>query len=309
MLYSSEMSADSQLFEQLLRIRIFEETVLSNFSRGIFFGTTHSCLGQEANAVGVISNIHPDDIVVSNHRSHGHFIAYGGDIRALFAEMMGRSTGVVAGRGGTQHLQWKNFYSNGIQGGILPISIGMALAEKFKSNNVIVLVFMGDGTLGEGVVYESLNMASLWNAPVLLILENNRIAQTTPIELALAGDIEKRFSAFDIPVDKIDSSDVNEISQLAEECINDVRNQNTPHAMVINTYRFGPHSKGDDTRNKEDLKKMRAERDPIQIQGQKLDTKTRTNIALKVQKEIQAAFNMANNDPFPEPDQIFKPRI
>lgn len=309
MLYSSEMSADSQLFEQLLRIRIFEETVLSNFSRGIFFGTTHSCLGQEANAVGVISNIHPDDIVVSNHRSHGHFIAYGGDIRALFAEMMGRSTGVVAGRGGTQHLQWKNFYSNGIQGGILPISIGMALAEKFKSNNVIVLVFMGDGTLGEGVVYESLNMASLWNAPVLLILENNRIAQTTPIELALAGDIEKRFSAFDIPVDKIDSSDVNEISQLAEECINDVRNRNTPHAMVINTYRFGPHSKGDDTRNKEDLKKMRAERDPIQIQGQKLDTKTRTNIALKVQKEIQAAFNMANNDPFPEPDQIFKPRI
>ena len=113
------MSSDASFYEQLARIRFFEETVLDNFSKGIFIGTTHSCLGQEANAVGVIGNIQQNDIIVSNHRSHGHFLAYGGDVRALFAELMGKSTGVVGGRGGSQHLHWKNFYSNGIQGGIL----------------------------------------------------------------------------------------------------------------------------------------------------------------------------------------------
>jgi len=110
MLYSSDMLSDAALYKQILRIRRFEETVFEQFSSGVFFGTTHSCIGQEANAVGVIANIHNNDIVVSNHRSHGHFIAYGGDPRSLFAELMGKSTGVVAGRGGSQHLCWKNFY-------------------------------------------------------------------------------------------------------------------------------------------------------------------------------------------------------
>src|SRR5512137_967002 len=130
-----------ELYRMMFTIRRFEETVLANFSKGVFFGTTHTCLGQEANAVGVLSCLQESDVVFSNHRCHGHFLAYGGDPRALFAELMGRSTGVCGGRGGSQHLHWRNFYSNGVQGGIVPIATGMALAEKYKHSGAITIAF------------------------------------------------------------------------------------------------------------------------------------------------------------------------
>ena len=164
----------SSLYKMMYRIRRFEETVLDNFSSGLFHGTTHTYIGQEANAVGVISNLEPDDLVFSNHRCHGHFIAYGGEIKALFAELMGRKTGVCGGIGGSQHIHWKNFYSNGILGGTVPIATGVSLAEKFKGTKTITVVFIGDGALGEGLVYESLNMAALWKAPILFVVENNQ---------------------------------------------------------------------------------------------------------------------------------------
>jgi TPP-dependent pyruvate/acetoin dehydrogenase alpha subunit len=234
----------------MLRIRRFEETVLEEFSRGHFFGTTHTYLGQEANAVGVLRNIAPEDIVVSNHRSHGHFLAYGGDMRALFAELMGKSTGVSGGRGGSQHLHWKNFFSNGVLGGTVPIAVGIALAEKIQGRSSITINFLGDGTMGEGVVYESINMASLWSSPILFVVENNHIAQTTPVELNLAGDIPTRFTAFGIKTRVLDSSDVVEIGSTAQQMMVEVRNESAPQSLVINTYRFGPHSKGDDTLKK-----------------------------------------------------------
>ena len=233
------MNDQAKIYHQLYKIRRFEETVLDNFSKGVFFGTTHTYLGQEANAVGVLSNIQEDDLVVSNHRCHGHFLAYGGDAGALFAELMGRSTGVCGGRGGSQHLHWRNFYSNGVQGGIVPIATGMALAEKFKRNEAIAIVFLGDGTLGEGVVYESFNLASLWNAPILFVLENNRIAQTTPIELAVSGEISDRFRAYNIPVSELDTSDVLEVQQKAGKLLMDTRTHKSPHALILHTYRFG----------------------------------------------------------------------
>ena len=142
------METNHILYRSLYRIRRFEETVLDNFHKGVFFGTTHTYLGQEANAVGVLTNIQENDVVVSNHRCHGHFLAYGGDVRALFAELMGRSTGVCGGRGGSQHLQWRNFYSNGVLGGTIPIATGMALAEKYKKSGCATIAFLGDGTLG-----------------------------------------------------------------------------------------------------------------------------------------------------------------
>jgi TPP-dependent pyruvate/acetoin dehydrogenase alpha subunit len=305
MLYSSEMHTDAGLYRQLLRIRRFEETVSEQFPKGVFFGTTHSCIGQEANAVGVIANIDKDDIVVSNHRSHGHFIAYGGDVRSLFAELMGRSTGIVAGRGGSQHLYWKNFYSNGIQGGITPIATGMALAEKYKENNSIVLVFIGDGTLGEGVLYESLNMASLWSAPILFILENNQIAQTTPIQQAVAGDIGLRFKSFGIRVEDIDSSDVKTILDAAHKQITRVRLKRAPAALIIHTCRFGPHSKGDDTRDISEIVNMRSARDPVMIQADRLENDLKVSIENEVNEEIQNAYNLALNDPFPNPEDVF----
>lgn len=290
-------------YEQLYRIRRFEETVLEQFSSGVFFGTTHTYLGQEANAVGVLSGLQPGDVVFSSHRCHGHFLAYGGDPRRLFAELMGRATGVCAGRGGSQHLQWRNFYSNGVQGGIVPVATGMALAEKIKGSGAVTVVFLGDGTLGEGVVYEALNLASLWQAPVLYVLENNRIAQTTPLELALAGSIIARFLAFGIPAQELDTCDVNEIQPAAQAALEQIRRGSGPQALVLHTQRFGPHSKGDDTRPAETLEHLRRTRDPLLIQAARLDEAARLEIEARVEAEIAAAFAQALADPFPSLEQ------
>jgi len=286
------------LYRSIYRIRRFEETVLENFPKGVFFGTTHTYLGQEANAVGVLFHLQPGDVVFSNHRCHGHFLTYGGDLRALFAELMGKATGVCAGRGGSQHLHWQDFYSNGIQGGIVPVATGMALAEKFKKNRAVIVAFLGDGTLGEGVVYESLNMALLWSVPILYVVENNRIAQTTPIELALAGSITSRFDAFGIPSRELDTSDVMEILPVAGQLFQEVRTQVSPRALILNTYRFGPHSKGDDTRDPQELTRLYQERDPIAIHATRLEFTKRTSIETEVNAEISQAFNQALSDPF-----------
>jgi TPP-dependent pyruvate/acetoin dehydrogenase alpha subunit len=293
----------ASLFRTLYRIRRFEETVLENFPRGVFFGTTHTYLGEEANAVGVLANLQPDDVVFSNHRCHGHFLAYGGDPHALFGELMGKASGVCGGRGGSQHLQWRNFYSNGVQGGILPIATGMALAEKRKGSRTATIAFLGDGTLGEGALYEALNLASLWRAPILFVLENNRIAQTTPIELAVAGSLAGRFEAFGIPVVALDTSDVLEILPGAREALDQIRRNPGPRALILETCRFGPHSKGDDTRSEAEVAMLRSTRDPIAIQGARLDPHARAQIESSVDEEISQAFRQALEDAFPEPIQ------
>jgi TPP-dependent pyruvate/acetoin dehydrogenase alpha subunit len=260
------MLDNQKIFRSLYLIRRFEETVLNEFPRGRFYGTTHTYMGQEADAVGVLSHILPNDIVVSNHRCHGHFLAYGGGMRTLFAELMGKATGVCGGRGGSQHLHWQNFYSNGILGGTIPIATGMALAEK---------------------------------APILFVVENNRIAQTTPIELSLAGDIVERFTAFGIQSHQLQTSDVLEILPVAEELLVEIRKKSVPRALILNTNRFGPHSKGDDARDPEAINRMRQEHDPIKIHGSRLDPDARGKIEADVEAEVERAFQKAISDPLP----------
>lgn len=298
------MTSDFDFYRVLYLIRRFEETVIENFPKGIFSGTTHVYIGQEANAAGVLAHLEPGDIVFSNHRCHGHFLAYGGDARSLFAELMGKETGVCAGRGGSQHLHWKNFYSNGVQGGIAPIATGMALAEKRKGTGAVGIVFLGDGTLGEGIVYESLNLAALWQAPVLFVLENNRIAQTTPVELALAGNIPARFEAFGIPVIECDTSDVKEVASLAGKLLKDVRSNQAPRALILHTCRFAPHSKGDDTRTHDEIARMRQERDPLSIQSTRLSPENRQNIEQSIEASISSAFTQALADAYPDPGSL-----
>lgn len=281
------------LYEQLYTIRRFEKMVLEKFHTGVFAGTTHTSLGQEANAVGVLSHLKKNDVVVSNHRCHGHFLAYGGDPQALFAELMGKPGGVCGGVGGSQHLHWRNFYSSGIQGGTVAMATGMALAEKRKGNGAIVFDFLGDGTLGEGIVYECLNMASLWSLPILFILENNHIAQTTPDDLAVAGSIPARFEAFDIPAVHLDTSDVMVIQQTAGELVREVRQETAPRALVIETARLGTHSKGDDTRDQGELARLWALRDPVQNLRFFLKDQVRFKIYKKVDDRLQAAFDAA----------------
>ncbi len=288
------------LYRILYTIRRFEETVLENFSKGVFYGTTHTYLGQEANAAGVLSHLQADDIVFSNHRCHGHFLAYGGDPRALFAEMMGKPTGVCAGRGGSQHLHWRNFYSNGIQGGIVPLATGMALAEKRKASRALAVCFLGDGTLGQGVIYESFNLAALWQAPVLYVIEDNHIAQTTPTHLALAGEMADRLRAFGIPVAEADTSDVLEVHRLAGRLLEDIRLQGGPRTLILHTLRFGPHSKGDDTRDPQVVAEWKAHRDPLKIHRTRLTSAQVADIEAQVDQRIQAAFQQALEDePYP----------
>jgi TPP-dependent pyruvate/acetoin dehydrogenase alpha subunit len=293
------MTKRQDIYRQLSVIRCFEETVLANFPKGVFSGTTHTYLGQEANAVGVLRHLNSGDIVFSNHRCHGHFIAYGGDLRALFAEMMGKATGVCGGRGGSQHLHWRNFYSNGVQGGIVPVATGMALAEKYNKTGAVAVCFLGDGTLGQGVIYESFNMASLWGAPILYVVEHNQIAQTTPTEQVFAGDIALRFAAFDISVTELDTSDVLKISAAAQKLLDEIRIQGGPRGLILHTHRFGPHSKGDDTRDSQLVAHLQETRDPLKIQAAKLSPIECATIQSESESLVKVAFQQALDDPDP----------
>lgn len=299
------MTDNIAFYRTLLLIRRFEERLLAEFSNGKVVGTTHVYIGEEADAAGIFSATGPDDVVFSNHRCHGHFLAYGAslpegsDPYRLAAELMGKSTGLVGGRGGSQHIHWRNFYSNGIQGGILPVATGMALAEKVRKTGNIALVFMGDGTLGEGVLYESLNIAALWQLPILFIVENNHYAQTTPIGMGVAGSIGGRFAAFGIPVWECETFDVLEVQSLAQDAIHRVRSGAGPAGLILHTQRFSAHSKGDDPRTLEELARIR-QVDPLDVHGSRLTAGEREEAQMEIDAIIQAAFARAGADPFPK---------
>lgn len=292
------MACNLDLYRTMYLIRTFEERALAEFSTGKLFGTTHSYIGQEADAAAIFAALGPDDVIFSNHRCHGHFLAYGGDPYRLAAELMGRATGLVAGRGGSQHIHWRNFYSNGIQGGIVPVATGIGLAEKIKKSGAISVVFIGDGTLGQGVLYESLNIASLWQLPVLYVVENNRYAQTTPTELGLAGSIPARFQALGIQTWQAASSDVLTLLPVAREAVDHVRS-GRPAACILDTYRFSAHSKGDDPRDPAAIAKIRAGFDPLRLHAARLDCAARAAVEAQIDSLIDDAFTRAAHDPFP----------
>jgi len=300
------MTDNYTLYRTMLLIRRFEERALAEFSTGKLFGTTHAYIGQEADAAAIFSAADPGDIVFSSHRCHGHFLAYGGlsplgdHPYKLAAELMGKATGLVGGRGGSQHIHWRNFYSNGIQGGIVPVATGAAYAEKLQKTGKIAIVFLGDGTLGEGALYESLNIASLWEIPILFVVENNRYAQTTPIEKGVAGSITARFAAFGIKTWELDSTDILELRPQAAEALEHVRGSGLPGALILHTHRFSAHSKGDDVRDRETIAKIRAEFDPLTIHAPRLSPAELAQAETEVAAIIDDAFTRAAADPFPE---------
>jgi len=240
-------------YERIYLIRRFEEKILDLFTAGKLNGTTHAYIGQEANAVSVVSCLIPEDTIFSNHRCHGHYLAFTDDAEGLMAEMMGLSSGVCGGLGGSQHLQNGGFFSNGIQGGIVPIASGVAFAEKTLDSSYIAVVFIGDGTLGQGVVYETLNLAGLWDLPILFVLENNYYAQSTPSHLQIAGDIYRRSEAYNIKWAETNSNDIRIIHPVINQSVEYVRTMRKPFFLILNTYRLCHHSKNDDYRPKEEV--------------------------------------------------------
>jgi 2-oxoisovalerate dehydrogenase E1 component len=234
-------------------IRAFEERLLTLFSEGKLFGTVHTCIGQEFTGVAVACNMTPGDLIFSNHRCHGHYLARTGDAPGLMAEVMGRTSGICQGRGGSQHICAGGVFSNGIQGGIVPTSAGLALAQKYKGTENIVIVFIGDGTLGEGVVYETMNIVSKWDLPLLIVLENNGYSQSTSQPETLAGSIALRAEAFGIDTYKGDTWAPEELIELMAQAMSGVREHSRPALFQVDTYRLMAHSKGDDGRSKEEV--------------------------------------------------------
>jgi 2-oxoisovalerate dehydrogenase E1 component len=265
-------------------IRGAELMLLDLFSKGQLSGTTHTCIGQEFCQMAVVRALdHPADAVLSNHRNHGHFLTFSGEFRGLLAEVMGRAAGVCGGRGGSQHIAWRHFHSNGVQGGMTAIGAGLAKARMDAGSDGIVAVMIGDGTLGEGLVYETMNLAAVWSVPLLFVVEHNGIAQTTATASTLAGNIVDRGHAFGLATWSVADGD-DRIWEVAETAVRFVREQRRPGFLVIETNRLGPHSKGDDARPAAELEHIRV-RDPLTRLGQALSPDRRASIG-----EAAAAF-------------------
>ena len=251
--------------------------MLELFKDGKISGTTHTYIGQEAIAVSLMSQVKDGDLVFSGHRCHGHYLARYDDATGLLAEMMGREGGICNGRGGSQHLYVDGFLTNGVQGGYMPIALGAAKAEAIKGSGNIVIAIIGDGTLGEGSVYETMNLAALWQVPLLILIENNRYAQTTSIEHNLSGKIIDRPRAFGIDTDEIETNDIVELLPWIQDSVEQVRNSGKPAARVIHTYRLGPHSKGDDFRDISEINHWK-QQDPVTLLGERLESAEKNKI-------------------------------
>ncbi len=261
---SSKTFEPVEFYQKALLIRQVEKKLLHLFSQGKLFGTVHTCIGQEFSGVALAAALQKGDVIFSNHRCHGHFLAKTDDVQGLIAEIMGRETGVCGGRGGSQHLYAEGFFSNGIQGGIVPVSAGIALAQKLQKTGKIAVVFIGDGTLGEGVVYESLNIASKWELPLLVVLEHNLFAQSTSCGQTLAGDVCARAAAFGIRTQRSNTWDPALLGGEMQRAVAFVRESGKPCFLQVDTFRLLAHSKGDDDRDKA-LVDSYWERDPLAV--------------------------------------------
>lgn len=238
---------DDADLERMLVIRAFENKLLDLFGKGMLNGTTHTCLGQEYIPVAMEALLGADDHVFSNHRGHGHYLARFDDPEGLLAEIMGREGAVCGGVGGSQHIRRDRYLSTGVQGESLPVAAGVAVHLKRSEPGRLACAYIGDGTFGEGAVYEALNIAALWELPLLVVVENNGIAQSTPAERHMAGTIAGRAAAFGVAHVRIEGFDVAAIRRELAPRVARVR-QGRPLVAEFVTHRLGPHSKGDDIR-------------------------------------------------------------
>lgn len=237
---------------EAILIRLVEQKFIDLFSQGKMNGTVHTCVGQEFSATAVAGQLIDVDWVTSNHRCHGHFISKTKNWRGLIDELMGLESGVCKGIGSSQHLYANGFLSNGPQAALVPVATGIALHKKMNDLPGIAVSFIGEGTLGEGVLYESLNLASLYKVPHLIVCENNFYSQSTAQDNGVAGILLDRPKAFGIKTFDADTWDVPNLYAVAKEAVDYVRSGN-PAFLAIRTYRLNPHSKGDDNREEDEV--------------------------------------------------------
>ncbi|MBW2975053.1 thiamine pyrophosphate-dependent dehydrogenase E1 component subunit alpha [Candidatus Woesearchaeota archaeon] len=299
----------------MLKIRYFEEKIDFLFSRGKIHGTAHSCIGQEAVAVGACAALKKTDFITSTHRGHGHAIAKGLDIKRFMAELAGKATGYCAGRGGTQHSASieHGFLTNGITGGMSPVAAGLALSFRMKKTGQVVLCFFGDGAVNEGHVQETLNISAVWNLPIVFICENNLYAMSTPVKEAMSvKDIAKRAESYGMQGYIIDGNDLLLVKRITEEAVENARKGNGPSFIECKTYRWKGHSKNDRcmyrTREEENEWKLK---DPIQRFREKLlhdniaGEKDLDIIEEKAKDEVEKAADFALSSPETKPDTLY----
>ncbi len=283
------------IIKKAILTRKVEEKLLELFAEGLLNGTVHTCVGQELVGAVVSEHLEEADHIVSNHRGHGHYLSRFGDVKGLIAEVMGKTTGCCGGIGGSQHLINKNYLSNGIQGGMTPIATGIGLANKLKGIKAISVAFIGDGTLGEGIFYETLNIAAVWDIPVAFILENNQYAQSTSFNQTFKGDIRKRIEGFGISYYQGDTWSVDHLNHTVAEAFDVCRAQSRPVFIEINTYRLNSHSKGDDNRDTDEIIKYR-NNDVISKLLHEPDEQIQALLA-DIQNTISEAVEFAKNSP------------
>jgi len=306
-----------RMYGQMVAIREFEEHANDLYLRALMPGLTHLYEGEEAVAVGICSALRPDDYVTSTHRGHGHCLAKGAKPDRMFAELLGKEAGYCRGKGGSMHIAdpaTGNLGANAIVGGSAGIATGAAFAAKMLGNGRICICFFGEGALGQGLLYEVMNMASLWKLPVVYVCENNMYNEYTHYSETTAGEVLARPAAFGIPGESVDGQDVRGVYQVASRLVERARKGEGPSFLLANTYRYRGHHVGDINREyyraKQEEQRWSSERDPIGILGkwlveQKLaDAAALDRILTEVQKEMNAAVDYAIASPYPGVNQV-----
>jgi TPP-dependent pyruvate/acetoin dehydrogenase alpha subunit len=304
-------------YRQMVRIRLFEEQVNELYTRALMPGLAHLYSGEEAIAVGICEALTRQDYITSTHRGHGHCLAKGASPDRMFAELLGKEAGYCRGKGGSMHIadfETGNLGANAIVGGSIGIATGAAFAAKHLKNGRVAVCFFGEGALGQGLLYEELNIAQLWKLPVIYVCENNCYNEYTHYSETTAGDICARAAAFGVQTEMVDGQDVRAVNAAANRLVKRARAAEGPAFLLCNTYRYAGHHVGDINReyyrSKAEELEWKSSRDPIQLHGEWLieaglaDAEALEAVELEVDAEIKAAVEFAVAATYPAPEEV-----
>jgi TPP-dependent pyruvate/acetoin dehydrogenase alpha subunit len=306
-----------EMYQQMVRIRKFEEKVNELYTSAKMPGLAHLYIGEEAIAVGVCSTLTSKDYITSTHRGHGHCIAKGASVDLMFAELLGKAAGYCRGKGGSMHIADQengNLGANAIVGGSAGIATGAAFSAKRLGTGQVAVCFFGEGALGQGLIYETMNLAQLWKLPVIFVCENNQYNEYTHVSETAAGEVADRAKSFGIHTEVVDGQDVRAVNEVMEALVERARKGNGPAFIMCHTYRYKGHHVGDIDRayyrSKEEENDWVTNRDPIKILGdwlleQKLsDQSVLESIQTEIKDEIERGAQFALDAPYPDASEV-----
>ena len=307
-----------KLYTTMATIRNFEERGIPETGQRAMSGSVHSSAGQEAVPTGVCAHLSDEDYIGSTHRGHGHCIAKGVDPKRMMAELFGRSTGTNKGKGGSMHIADMSkgmLGTNGVVGASIPLAVGAGLTSKLKDLKRVAVAFFGDGAANQGVLHESMNLASVWKLPVIFCCENNGYAQSTPVEYALStANVSDRAAGYDMPGITVDGMDVFAVYDAAGQAVERARNGEGPTLLECRTYRFYGHTVFDNPltyRTKEEEDHWRA-RDPLKLFSENvlplgdITLEELDQIDQEAADLMEEAIKLADAGPLPETDKIYE---